>query len=168
MGMNVSTKLIVGVPLLELGILTRKEKEIDLTNAVGIPTGKTAILKEVYFVISDHPDFSNNPLHCLIASNSKSISEHGDRYATISYQYNLLVSDSFWIHTSTHSATPDQVIVGLSIQNISGPELDRFETFSAARVLCVQELIKEVKEFMQSRFGYDGDIYIVSQAHYSY
>ncbi len=157
MGLNVSIKLIVGVPLLSLGSVKEEAREVTLTDALGKPTGESATLKEIYFV-------ALNDTRYLIASNEQHIA-NGWGDVVVEYFYHQLPSH---YQSNGNGGLPEQVIVGEEIETISsGPQMDRFETFTISNIKSVQDLFPKVAYWIKETFGYVGEIFVIAQAGYS-
>jgi len=167
MGLDVSVNLLVGVRLLDLGELETTAKSIELTNKLGRKIGRSAVLQQECLK-TPHGRF-------LLGSNEDSLSSDysSDR---IQYFYHELLGISEidadedlyyrWIHES--DSGPDQVIVGQAVATIQGPYAGMSGYFKAAHESSIAEAIVETKRELQERFGYQGPVYVVAQAHYSY
>ncbi len=166
MGLDISTELIVGVPLLQIGKIEERSRQVPTTNKLGKPTGRSSLLKEEYFI--DSSDFN-----CLIGSNEESISD--GTYSSFEYNYQNLLNErkedpeeSDWIHSSDFQGHPDLVVIGLSIKGEKGREMGRYESFLCVNQEKIDEAIPLVKVYLNSEFGYHDEVYVISFPIYSY
>jgi len=162
MGFDVSTSLIVGVPLLNLGNLQEETKQRTSFDRLGKPNG-TVIIKQVFFT-------ALNDTRSLIASNKESIARRFVDNDLLVYFYDKLIEDdeNDWFHQSDGDGGPGQVVIGLKPESIKGPELERYESFDVVHLQAIQDLLSKVSENLKTKFGYIGEIYIISQTNYSY
>ena len=162
MGLDIDVSLVVGVPLLNMGTIKEESEEVDLFDSFGKATVRTATLKQTYFV-AQNGDVS------LIASNRRIIAK---TWSKLDYSYHNLLDEKEevgkWIHQSDYEGGPEQVIIGLHPDPFERDAIGRYETYRAARMNDVSNVIAEVREYLRRVFGYEGDVFVISQAIYSY
>ena len=148
--MNMS-RLIVGVPLLELGKVESHMQEIKLVDPFGRETSQTTNLAKEYLV-------TLNANRYLIGSNEDSIIKYGAGVVTYTYEGLHAISDNKWhLYKDSNMNAPGRVVIGLMPQ-----PLDGMEPHCCYQYEDVQLAMSLLGNSLKENFGYNGKIYLMT------
>ena len=154
MGMSCYSKLVVGVPLKDVGEIVFKEKKVDIKNALGESTSKTAYLRDVYLVTPNK--------NILFGSNKNNLI---NGYSRIEYSYyDIVDGDEDWIQISDYEGNINHVVIGKSIQSHSS----RDNVIDICWLSYIELAKKEVAKYLKENFWYEGHVFVMSMCVYSY
>ncbi len=162
MGLDVSTYLIVGVPLVNLGEIEEEIEHIQMMSPLGKPTGQQAKIRRIYLSTNNH--------RYLIGSNEETIgSQYGNSRIDFFFDQMLSEEESEWLF---RGGNDDQTgtVIGKPIKSmIKNPdEYARLQQFSASSLEQIQDAMPQVAKFLLDRFDYKGTLFIFAFASYSY
>ena len=149
MGIDVSTKLVVGVPITKLGEIKKTETEVDVFDAFGKPDGK-ATLEEWNLVC---PDGKKH----LLGSNKKRIEK---RSYMSHVDWNLI--DLPMAHVCNYH-DPNSVIMGFEFNEIDHLKPDRYQYWGAYDydIGVQEEMMIEAAKSLKNVYGYEGAVQLI-------
>lgn len=161
MGLDISTKLIVGVPLDKLGTIEKTETEVKMYDGLGNPVGKD-ILEEHHLVCPNGKKF-------LLGSNKENLQRaHLTKYAS----WKLYDNDQCVLPMGQIGDynNPYSIVVGQEIESCEKYTPDRYESWRTHE-LAVEDYefyIETAATLLESEYGYTGQIYIICLSRHGY
>jgi len=159
MGLDVSNNLIVGIPLLSLGIIQEKSEVKQLVDPLGNPKERVSL--EYRYLVA------HNGSRYLIGSNEYNISTGWSDRIKWSYDKLFSADESKWCHYSD-TGEPGEVIVGLIPESIMSSAIGRYQYFDITQLDIIVDMIPIVREYLKDKFGWDGTPFVISMTSYSY
>jgi len=155
MGLDIGVKLIVGVPLERLGEIVETEHNVPKFDILGRQVGEVTMYQ--LYLRNAKADF-------LIGTNELALARG---YGEIDNDFEGFQHESWrekWLHMSDYEGGYSQTVIGLEMSPIMVKESGRTENFRTYLNVDMSEVKQELKDV----FGYEGDVFLIAMATYSY